>query len=220
MTALVDRATGALPTGRPARFTALVVVANPFARESVARTLRALGARDVLEAASAAEARARSRSSASRDLAIVATALPDGVGLGLLSELRASGWQHGVVLSGNPDPYAVRAALTAGARGYVVSAADPTSALPAVPRQPLNGGPLRPVDARPASSRGAVAQLSSRELEVLSLVANGQSNKDVGEALGLSALTVKSHLARIARKLGTGDRAEMVMVALRAGAID
>ncbi|NHC46130.1 response regulator transcription factor [Motilibacter aurantiacus] len=219
MTTLIDRTTGALPVGRPARFTALVVVGNPFARESVARTLRALGARDVLEAASAAEARARSRASATRDLAVVATALPDGVGLGLLAELRTAGWQHGVVLSGSADPYAVRAALTSGARGFVVSGAEPVSAVPSVPA-PLTGGPLRPVDARPASTRGAVAQLSSRELEVLSLVANGQSNKDVGEALGLSALTVKSHLARIARKLGTGDRAEMVMVALRAGAID
>jgi DNA-binding NarL/FixJ family response regulator len=46
------------------------------------------------------------------------------------------------------------------------------------------------------------------------------SNKDVGERLGLSALTVKSHLARIARKLGTGDRAEMVVVSMRAGLVD
>ena len=45
---------------------------------------------------------------------------------------------------------------------------------------------------------------------MLQLVADGKSNKDIGEELGLSALTVKSHLARIARKLGTGDRAEMV----------
>ena len=51
-------------------------------------------------------------------------------------------------------------------------------------------------------------------------MADGRSNKDVGESLGLSALTVKSHLARIARKVGTGDRAEMVIVALRAGVID
>ena len=41
----------------------------------------------------------------------------------------------------------------------------------------------------------------------------------VGEQLGLSALTVKSHLARIARKLGTGDRAEMVAMAMRAGVV-
>ena len=43
--------------------------------------------------------------------------------------------------------------------------------------------------------------------------------EEIGEALGLSALTVKSHLARIARKLGTGDRAEMVVVAMRAGVV-
>ena len=47
----------------------------------------------------------------------------------------------------------------------------------------------------------------------------GRSNRDIGAELHLSALTVKSHLARIARKLGTGDRAEMVAVALRAGVI-
>ena len=46
-----------------------------------------------------------------------------------------------------------------------------------------------------------------------------ESNKQIGEQLGLSALTVKSHLARIARKLGTGDRAEMVAMAMRAGVI-
>ena len=62
-------------------------------------------------------------------------------------------------------------------------------------------------------------ELSAREVEVLQLVADGQSNKEIGEALGLSALTVKSHLARIARKLGTGDRAEMVALAMRAGVI-
>ncbi len=61
--------------------------------------------------------------------------------------------------------------------------------------------------------------LSAREVEVLALVACGRSNRDIGTELHLSALTVKSHLARIARKLGTGDRAEMVAVALRAGVI-
>jgi DNA-binding CsgD family transcriptional regulator len=61
--------------------------------------------------------------------------------------------------------------------------------------------------------------LSAREIEVLRLVADGRSNKAIGQAMGLSALTVKSHLARIARKLGTGDRAGMVAVAMRAGII-
>ena len=62
-------------------------------------------------------------------------------------------------------------------------------------------------------------QLSAREVEVLQLVADGQSYKEIGEALSLSALTVKSHLSRIGRKLGTGDRAQMVALAMRAGVI-
>ena len=64
---------------------------------------------------------------------------------------------------------------------------------------------------------GRADDLSAREVEVLQLVAEGQSNKDIGVALGLSALTVKSHLARISRKLGTGDRAEMVAISMRTG---
>ena len=51
------------------------------------------------------------------------------------------------------------------------------------------------------------------------MVADGQTNREVGERLGVSALTVKSHLARIARKLGSGDRAEMVATAIRCGYI-
>jgi len=68
--------------------------------------------------------------------------------------------------------------------------------------------------------RGSPDELSDREVEVLELVADGRSNKEIGEELGLSALTVKSHLARIARKLGTGDRAELVARAMRSALID
>ena len=60
-------------------------------------------------------------------------------------------------------------------------------------------------------------ELTARELGVLKLVADGRSNRKIGEDLGLSALTVKSHLARISRKLGTGDRAELVATVIRSG---
>ncbi len=59
--------------------------------------------------------------------------------------------------------------------------------------------------------------LTSRELSVLRLVADGFSNRAIGDELGLSALTVKSHLARISRKLGTGDRAALVAISIRTG---
>lgn len=178
----------------------MIVVANPAIRESVGHTLRVLGARHVLEVGTVAEARRRSQLGIA-DLCIAEAGLPDGSGINLIRELRAAGWVRGLVLSTADDPYTVRAAITAGVRAYLVSA----------------GGTTVP---RPAGERGdGVDSLSAREIQVLQLVAGGRSNKQIGEELGLSALTVKSHLARIARKLGTGDRAEMVATALRSGAI-
>jgi DNA-binding NarL/FixJ family response regulator len=120
------------------------------------------------------------------------------------------------VLSSAEDPYTVRAALTAGVRAFLVSPAAAT-ALRAAPAE-RSGGQLPVQRPRPVRTAGPEG-LSGREIEVLQLVADGQSNKGIGGALGLSALTVKSHLARIARKLGTGDRAEMVVVAMRAGVV-
>ncbi len=199
MTTVVER-TG-VPVPRPGRFAALVVVSSPALREAVAHTLRALGARHVLEVSTVAEARARAAAGVA-DLCIAEAGLPDGSGIALVRELRAQGWVRGMVLTTSDDPYSVRAAISAGVRSYLVSTAAP-------------GLPVRPGDARGEG----VDSLSAREIQVLQLVADGKSNKDIGEALGLSALTVKSHLARIARKLGTGDRAEMVVTAMRAGAV-
>jgi DNA-binding NarL/FixJ family response regulator len=199
VTTLVER-TG-IPVPRPGRFAAMVVVASPALRESVAHTLRALGARQVLEVTTVAEARLRAANGIA-DLCVAEAALPDGSGIALVRELRQAGWTRGMVLTTNDDPYSVRAAISAGVRCYLVSAAAAA------------GAP------RPAGERGdGVDSLSAREIQVLQLVADGKSNKDIGEELGLSALTVKSHLARIARKLGTGDRAEMVATSLRSGAI-
>ena len=210
MTALVERHGLAPHAPRGARFTAMVVVASPFVRETIARALRGLGAVEVVEAGSLAEARVRGRGSVSRDLAVVEGSLPDGSGIALLSELRALGWGRGLVLSASEDPYTVRAALAAGVRAFLVTASSPTNRAP--------GEAVTPHRIRGTRISGAEG-LSGREVEVLQLVAAGRSNKDIGEALGLSALTVKSHLARIARKLGTGDRAEMVVVAMRAGVV-
>jgi DNA-binding NarL/FixJ family response regulator len=191
---------GLAPSQRSGRFTALVVVGQQGPRESICRTLRGLGAREIVQAASLGEGRARASALGPRELCVLDVTLPDGSGLGLLRDLRSAGWQRALVLSNLEDPYTVRAALSAGVRCFLVSS---RIAARAVPHQ----------------ASGLRDQLSGREVEVLQHVSNGRSNKEIGATLGLSALTVKSHLARIARKLGTGDRAEMVMLALRAGVI-
>lgn len=230
MTAGLDSALGSIPAqkgGSETRgFSAMVVDDHPLVRESMVSRLRAMGAREVAEAASAGEARARAHASGPRELCVLDLGLPDGSGLDLLAELRSAGWQRLVVLSAADDPYTVRAAFVAGAQGYLLKSASPLVVADGV-RRVLDGAvyadpsvaSLLAAGLRGGPVDSGVGDLSGREIEVLRLVSDGQSNKQIGEQLGLSALTVKSHLARIARKLGTGDRAEMVAMAMRGGVI-
>jgi DNA-binding NarL/FixJ family response regulator len=207
---------------RPNKPTAMVVVADPRVRSTVTRHLWALGVRDVIEASSIAEARPRVGSP--RDICVADVHLPDGSGLTLLSETRAAGWPNGLALSAADDIGAVRNALAGGVKGYVVTGTRTNIGHPSRPgAAPMGmaGRMHRRVPGAPGAPGhpGGYRELSGREVEVLRLVAEGQSNKAIGVSMGLSALTVKSHLARIARKLGTGDRAGMVAVALRTGII-
>lgn len=132
---------------------------------------------------------------------LIVTPLPDGPVLPLIRMLRSRGWARIVVLSAKADARAVHSAALAGVRGVVVN-------------------PEADTGSRATGSDTPSVALSDRELEVLRMVADGQTNRLVGQQLGLSALTVKSHLARIARKLGCGDRAQMVAEAIRHGYID
>jgi DNA-binding NarL/FixJ family response regulator len=213
-------------SGSAAGFSAMVVDDHPLVRESIAGRLRGMGAREVVEAATAGEARARAHQSGPRELCVLDLGLPDGTGLDLLADLRAAGWPRLVVLSAADDAYSVRAAFVAGAQGYLLKSASPLVVVDGV-RRVLAGGvyadpsvaSMLAAGLRGGPADSGVSDLSGREIEVLKLVADGQSNKQIGDELTLSALTVKSHLARIARKLGTGDRAEMVAMAMRAGVI-
>jgi DNA-binding NarL/FixJ family response regulator len=197
---VVDRARRLAPQPREARTTALVAVQHLAVREIAIRVLRALGAQDVIAATTVAEAR-RAAASFSGQVAIIEAGLQDGAGIALARDLRAAGWSRAIVISTTEDPWTVRAALSAGVRCFLTTSD--------------RGGLVPELSSAPEG----LHQLSEREIEVLQLVGDGRSNREVGEALGLSALTVKSHLARIARKIGTGDRAEMVLVTLRAGLI-
>ncbi len=149
---------------------------------------------------SAAEIRAYADTHTPPDVCAIVTPLSDGPVLPLIRILRTRGWSNVAVLSSRADARAVHSALLSGVRAVVVRTSEASAPQP----------PTRP--------RGKVP-LSDRELEVLRMVADGRSNRDVGEQLGLSGLTVKSHLARIARKLGSGDRAHLVATSIRNGYI-
>jgi NarL family two-component system response regulator YdfI len=133
--------------------------------------------------------------------------------------------QHMVLLADVADPAVVSAALRAGIRGVIsrdASAEEIESAIQAVHAGlvVINAGSLQDIlpEMRPAAE--ALSQpLSERELEVLNLIAEGQSNKLIAHALGISEHTVKTHVASIRAKLGASSRTEAVSQAIRRGLV-
>ncbi len=201
---------------------AMVVAHAPRVREALVAQLVRLGAEPLHEAGSAGEALICARTWGPCELAVVDLDLPDGMALPLLTDLGNLGWRRVVVLASATDTAVVDAAFRRGARGYLVK--TPQGAVGRLHRTSIDSeNRLRDSESRASRVRGAdglIKELSRREVQVLRLVAHGQSNKEVGARLALSALTVKSHLSRISRKLATGDRAQMITLTMRAGVID
>jgi len=137
-------------------------------------------------------------------MCVVVTQIADGEGDTLVRALRRRGAHRVVVLARRASREELRTLLAGGLRGGVASTTEAAATT------------ARAIPVTPAPT----AELSARELSVLARVAEGRTNRLIGEELGLSALTVKSHLARISRKLGTGDRAELVAIAIRTRMID
>ena len=74
-------------------------------------------------------------------------------------------------------------------------------------------------NARTSLTRKSAEELTARELEVLKLLADGRSNKEVAAALDVAEITVKKHVQRIIAKLGVSDRTQAATAALRSGLI-
>jgi DNA-binding NarL/FixJ family response regulator len=113
-------------------------------------------------------------------------------------------------------------AMKAGARGYILKAGSPDDLFRAVRTAAAGGVGLGPE----AASRlvGQVTNpaptLSHREVEVVRLLAEGLSNRDIAASLFLTEATVKTHLVRIYRKLDADNRAGAVSEAVRRGLVD
>lgn len=205
---------GMLSPPREELFAALVADDQPQLREAIAARLTSMGAGQVHEAGSVVEARACAYASGPCDVAVVALTLP-GDPLELLAHLRSAGWPRVAVLANADDLQPVRQAIQSGAHAYLLKSA-PARVADGVQQVLANG---TAASTRVPAADETPRDLTAREVEVLQLVADGQSNKEIGAALALSSLTVKSHISRIGRKLSTGDRAEMVALAMRAGVI-
>ena len=110
-------------------------------------------------------------------------------------------------------------ALSAGAKAYVLKDIS-ADALIACIHEVLNGKTyLAPAAAAKLAERVTQIQLTPRELATLRLMAEGKSNKEVANELGISERTVKTHLGHLFEKLGVTNRTEAVKVATRRGLV-
>lgn len=124
-----------------------------------------------------------------------------------------------LVLTNYDSDADILGAVEAGASGYLLKDAPPHELIAAVRAAAAGESALAPVIASRLLSRMRAPQvsLSSREIQVLELVAAGRSNSDVATALFVSETTVKSHLAHIFSKLGVTSRTAAVSAARERG---
>ena len=211
----------------------LIVDDHAIVRDGIRALLALAGDMTVVgEAGGGREAIALARS-LSPDVIVMDVAMPDLGGLEATLEIRKERPDSKVVvLSQYDEPSYVRRLLAAGASGYVLkraAGADLVAAIRAVHR---GGMVLDPEVARSAlerdplhdPTRGAVSadeyeRLTDREKQVLKLVAEGRSNKEVATLLGISVKTAMSHREHVMEKLRAHNRTDLIRFALRHGVI-
>jgi len=165
------------------------------------------------------------------DLALVDVRMPDLDGLELLKAIKAEWSEVPVIMLSTYEnaPY-VKRALADGASGYLLKDATPEDLAQAIKvAMSGSGNVLSPrviqnlFEDQEAASAGANGtrrneySLTQREHDILALLAEGRSNREIAQSLFLSEKTVKAHLAAIFRKLGVTNRTQAAMMAVQMG---
>jgi DNA-binding NarL/FixJ family response regulator len=163
------------------------------------------------------------------DVVLMDIAMPGLGGLEATLELRKQGARAKVlILSQYEDREYVRRLLRAGVSGYVLKKSAGSELAGAIRAVHRGGLVLDPEVARTAMGDGGgepgggpdpYETLTDREKQVLKLVAEGKSNKEVAELLGISVKTAMSHREHVMEKLQLHNRTELVRYALRVGVI-
>ena len=110
-------------------------------------------------------------------------------------------------------------AIEAGARAYVIKGMPHEALVDALRRVHAGGRFLPPTVTRALASRTPDSDLSAREREVLSLLARGETNKEIAQHLGITEATVKCHVSVILMRLQVSDRTQAVVTALQRGLV-
>jgi two-component system, NarL family, nitrate/nitrite response regulator NarL len=211
----------------------LVIDDHPLVQEGVAAALEALGL-DVRIVAARGSDHGLAAAAANPDLdaVLIDVAVPGMNGFAVIGEMRKRFPELPViVLSALEDPANVKRALDSGAAGFIPKSSS-TDVLIKVLQQVLKGNAAVEPSANASARNGAngsgghaastettpdATLLTLRQLQVLSRVCQGKTNKQIASELGLSEKTVKAHVTAIFKILGVVNRTQAVLVARRMG---
>lgn len=198
-----------------------IVDDHPLFREGVARSLGEIGGFELVGEGASAEDAERLVRASTPDILLLDISMPGGGLNALAGILSAVPDQKIVMLTVSETNADVAQALKAGARGYVLKGVG-SKALAEILRDVANGQSyvspslsarllsdlLQPAGSKP----DPLAQLTGREAEILNLVAEGLSNKEVAARLSLQEKTVKHHMTRVLAKLNVRNRTEAALL--------
>jgi DNA-binding NarL/FixJ family response regulator len=155
---------------------------------------------------------------------VLDTHLPDGSGIELCRDLRTlSPESRAMVLTSDDSEESIVAAMHAGAVGYVLKQVEASSLLSAVRTIASGHSLIDPVLARRminwmeqgSDAPAELSGLTDQQLRILTLLAEGLTNKEIGSRLYLAEKTVKNHVTRILAKLGVQRRTQAALLASR-----
>jgi DNA-binding NarL/FixJ family response regulator len=206
-------------TGRP--ISVLIADDHPVVRQGISVLLSVHDDMAVTgEAADGAEA-LRLAGELEPDVLLLDLKLPVLDGIAVLRELpERSARTRALVLTSAADKAQVAIALQAGAAGFLYKDVDPDALVRAIRsvhdgHTLLAAGAADALSPRSADPGGGIGALTGRERQVLTLLADGRSNREIARALSVSEKTVKTHVSSVLAKLGVADRTQAAVLAIR-----
>jgi DNA-binding NarL/FixJ family response regulator len=152
------------------------------------------------------------------DVTLMDLRLPDLSGVEVIREIRKTSPEaRFIVLTTYEGDEDIHQALHAGARGYLIKGLPHDLLAQAIKRVHAGGRYLPQVVRETLATRTPSSDLSPRDLEILSRIAKGKSNKEIAAELDLAEITVKMRVSAILERLDVHDRTQAVVAALQRG---
>jgi two-component system NarL family response regulator len=201
--------------------TLMIVDDHPVVREGLAAIFKSQKDIKIVAEAGDGDEACKLYDKLSPDVILLDLRMPNKDGLHAISELmtRNPPKPRIIVMTTYESEEDIRRTLKAGAKGYLAKGTAPQEIREAVRKVAKGDSLLPPSIASKLAQSMAHPELSERELQVLEYMANGRSNKEIGQVLYISENTVKAHVKSILAKLDAMGRTEAIAIAIKRGLI-